>query len=119
MRTSVHLSEKDGRKVMTESRKSNFELCRIFAMFMIICHHFAIRNGFAVCEINIFSIWIRVLESAGKIGVNLFILLTGYFMVEKEMKLQKAICLILDTVFYSWLSLPSGLVINTFPTEIC
>lgn len=86
---------------MVVNRKSNYELCRIVAMLMIVSHHFAIRNGFQIETVGFLSIWLRFLESAGKIGVNLFILLTGYFMVGKQNKLEKIISISLTTMLYS------------------
>lgn len=61
-------------------------------MFLIVAHHFAI-HGFFDWSLRPFEwspIWLQVLESGGKVGVNLFILLSGYFMInQKKTKLIK------------------------------
>lgn len=75
-------------------RQSNIELLRILAMLMIIAHHFAVHAGFdfptnAVTANREFVHW---LDLGGKIGVNLFVLISGYFMIQrKTLKVKKVL----------------------------
>ena len=65
------------------NRDSNFELLRIVCMIFIIFHHFAVYSGYKIGShmfINdfIFSLF----YSGGKLGVSLFVMITGYYMIK-------------------------------------
>ena len=64
-------------------RSSNIELLRIIAMIMIIAHHVSVHSGFVYPgEIISFNrLWIQFIQLGGKIGVNIFVLISGYFLV--------------------------------------
>lgn len=70
-------------KLPTGNRASNIELLRILSMVMIIGFHIAIHSHFPryaeVFTVN--SLWLRFLRMGGKVGVNIFVLISGYFMV--------------------------------------
>lgn len=68
----------------TGTRQSNFELLRIIAMLMIVAHHFSFHGGFrfAADTVTLNRVWVQFLEAGGKTGVNLFVLISGYFMVD-------------------------------------
>lgn len=73
-------------------RNSNIEFIRILAMFFITAHHFAIWGYFnndGIQGLNINIIWLQILETLGKIGVDLFILITGYYSLNAKPKIQK------------------------------
>lgn len=88
---------------MESKRKSNFELLRIVCMFMIVFHHFAVHSAFNTQIVNINTLWIFFVRMGGKIGVNIFILISAYFLINKdEFKIQKHIIkLWTQIVFYS------------------
>ena len=72
-------------------RQSNFELLRIISMILIIAHHYAIHGGFELSK-QAFSaqlFFLQVLSYGGKLGVNLFVLISGYFLVTSRCKLKK------------------------------
>ena len=83
-----------------EDRKSNIELLRIFAIFIIILHHFAYHNELFALENSNKYLGI-ILFSLGKIGVNIFVIITGYFMINKKISLYKIVKLWLQVWFYS------------------
>lgn len=82
------------------NRSSNFELLRIVAMFMIVAAHYA---GHGVRHVSLppaqSAAWLagslanRIFTSClipgGKIGVGLFFMLTGFFMIDKEARPQR------------------------------
>lgn len=76
-----------------KNRESNFELLRIIAMLMIILHHImvhgvlegGIRTNLTSTDILSFS-----LASGGKIGVMIFMLITGYFLANKRVVNKKS-----------------------------
>lgn len=85
-----------------KSRDSNIELLRIVAMLFILLHHYALYNSLYNLDINNVNKYIGiVLFSLGKIGVNIFILITGYFSIQKKFSIKKLIKLWLEVVFYS------------------
>lgn len=66
-----------------DERKSNIELLRIIAMVMIAAHHFVEHGGFAYAAdaVTLNRLWTQFLSVGGKIGVNVFVLISGYFLV--------------------------------------
>lgn len=84
-------------------RDSRFELLRIIAMLMIVFHHFAV-HGFEIGQNWYFSnnrIIIYFLGMGGKIGVNLFILISSYFMIDSKFTFRKILKIVGETLFYS------------------
>lgn len=87
-------------------RVSKFELLRIIAMYLIVLHH-SIVHG--VIDVNKDTLLMHpatnsiavILGMGGKIGVFLFILITGYFMVNSHITLGKIIKLWLPIFFWS------------------
>uniref|UniRef100_UPI00352A7175 acyltransferase n=1 Tax=Aerococcus urinaeequi TaxID=51665 RepID=UPI00352A7175 len=86
-------------------RKSNFELLRIISMMMVVgLHYLNPSMGGALAEqssteINYYITF--ALESLFIVGVNCFILITGYFQIEKSsIKISKAVELIMIMIFY-------------------
>ncbi len=90
-------------KEKKNKRDSNIELLRIIAMVMIVAHHFLVHGGFQIASIGFTNkLWLQLLYSGGKIGVNIFILISGYFLISSEkVKLDKLFKLILQILFYS------------------
>ena len=85
-------------------RSSNWEVLRIIAMILIIGHHIALYSSFGagneLSEIN--KYWILFIEGGGKIGANIFFLLSGYFLVSvKKWNKEKIIKIISQIWFYS------------------
>lgn len=83
-----------------QERKSNLELLRIISMILIILHHFGYNGNYNSSSL-IGSFFIDFTILGGKIGVAIFILITGYFMIENKWNVKKLIKIILETVFYS------------------
>lgn len=67
-------------------RDSNFELLRIIAMLMIIGHHLALYG--APCDdpsyISPNILLCQFIQGGGKLGDNIFILITGYFSITTD-----------------------------------
>lgn len=64
-------------------RNSSIELLRIISMVMIVGCHFATHGGFSFSSENITipRLWWYVLEMGGNLGVDVFVLISGYFLV--------------------------------------
>ena len=67
-----------------KDRSSNFELMRIFAMFLIITYHYALFSNFrfSAADITFNRVLYQSMFLTGKTGVNLFVMVSGYFMVK-------------------------------------
>lgn len=83
-------------------RNSNLEILRIISMILILFHHFYYNNiNLDYSNLTINQFIVQFLSSAGKIGVNCFILITGYFMIESKFKMKKLLKLYGQILFYS------------------
>ena len=101
----------------TKQRKSNLELLRIFSMFLIIISHFSYHSGFDFGQdINFNRIFIRALQIGAKIGVDCFVLISGYCMINSKFKMSKLINLIIEVFIYSLLGLTLEYILK--PTEL-
>lgn len=95
-----------------EERKSNFELLRIVSMFLIVLSH-SVYYGCQLVEQSFTNIvFLNVLRSGGKIGVNTFIFITGYFMINSNFKLKKLINLIIKTLIFSLLGIGIAIIMH-------
>lgn len=84
-------------------RQSNLELLRIVAMLAIIVSHFTLFSGYGFDpgSLSVNRLWIESM-GIGNIGVNIFVLISGYFLSQtRGLKLKKAIQLWLQLFFYS------------------
>lgn len=85
-------------------RNSNFELLRILAILMIVGDHFSGYGKFNydIAEFSLNRFYIQFLEFGGKLGVCIFILISGYFLVNNNnIKISKVIKLWIQILFYS------------------
>lgn len=83
---------------MQKIRNSNFELLRILSMFMIICFHCSFHGKFSDGEGN--RLIINFFNMLGELGVNCFVLISGYFYDKTRFKTDKFISLIVQVWFY-------------------
>lgn len=85
-------------------RDSNFELFRIILMLAIVAHHYVVNSGFSslydFSNITGNMIFLQLFGFAGKIGINCFVFITGYFMIKSQFKFQKLLKLYLEIKFY-------------------
>ncbi len=88
----------------TKQRESNIELFRIFLMLMIIAHHYVVNSGIeGLYDFNRVSgnqVFLELWGWGGKVGVNCFLLVTGYFMCQKDFTWRKFLKLYLEVKFY-------------------
>ncbi|MBR3630536.1 MAG: acyltransferase [Oscillospiraceae bacterium] len=94
----------NGAKPRVLQRESNFELLRIIAMLMIVLHHFAYHGKFQFPEegATLNQLWTQFILVGGKVGVDIFVLISGYFLIlSKSVRTAKAIRLWGQIFFYS------------------
>lgn len=97
---------------MKKQRSSNIELLRIIAMFLIVLHHAIVHGGLDKTLIKFYTIpnflahgftifSLQSLVIFGKMGVAIFVLITGYFMVYSQARFVKVIKIWLVIFIYS------------------
>ena len=85
-----------------KERKSNIELLRIFAMILIILHHYSLHGGLISIDNNVINKMIGgIALIGGKIGVNIFVLIMGYFLIDSKFNFKKFLKLILQVLTYT------------------
>ena len=87
------------------NRQSNYELLRIIAMMMIIgLHYFNADMGGVIDNVSIgtTNYYLTYLfESIFMVGVNVFVLISGYFMIKKDtINIRKCVDLLILLAFY-------------------
>lgn len=83
-----------------KQRQSNFELLRILAMIMIVAHHYVVHGSLQFDSLTLNSFLLRFISIGGKIGVDIFVLISGYFLVNSKMKGIKVLKLFLQVWFW-------------------
>lgn len=90
--------------IAKKERNSNLELFRIISMLLIVAHHLVVNSGITV---NVFlnplsakSIFLLLLGGWGKMGINCFVLITGYFMCKSKITAKKFCKLLFEIEFY-------------------
>lgn len=98
-----------------KKRQSNLELLRLVSIFMIILFHCAFKSGFqfepgfSFNKLLVKSFWML-----GELGVNLFMLTSGYFMVRGRFRWKKLVRLLVQVQFYHWLSILLAIQLGEF-----
>lgn len=88
----------------SNGRRSNLELYRVIVMLLIIAHHYVVNSGLMDVmreqPLSGNSLFLYVLGMWGKIGINCFVLITGYFMYKSKITYRKFLKLLLEVEFY-------------------
>lgn len=97
-----NISYRNDKNQKINTRESKLELLRIFSMILILLHHFYYSNIILdYTNLNLNQFIVQILSVGGKIGVNCFVLITGYFMINSKFKLKKLLLLVGEVWFYS------------------
>ena len=88
-------------------RYSNIEFLRIVSMLLIVAHHYVVnskllKTGSPVLEANFSAklIFLFVFGAWGKIAINCFVMITGYFMCPSQITAKKLAKLVCEFMFY-------------------
>lgn len=76
---------------MKKQRQSNIELLRIISILFIISFHYAYKCSYNFEEFTVNKFIIKAFYMFGELGVNLFFLITGYFMCKGKFSFKKNI----------------------------
>lgn len=84
-----------------KERNASLELLRIICMFFIILHHYAVHGGYLIdaSGINNYTL-IQAISFGGKLACAIFILITGYFLINSKFNYKKVIKLIAKVTIY-------------------
>ena len=83
----------------TTDRDSNFELLRIVAMMMIVGFP-SVYKGNIIDASFMNKILIDIVWHWGEIGVNVFLLISGYHLAYQEYNRRKIYYIVLQVLFY-------------------
>lgn len=86
------------------ARQANIELLRIIAMLMVVILHY-LSKGQAIVSMaentGVLNLSLWFLEALSIVTINLYVLISGYFLVEAEWKIARLITLWFQVMFYS------------------
>lgn len=102
-----------------KGRNINIELLRIISVFIIIFNHYSIYGGFEYDNpLTLNAFIIEFLHLGGKIGVDIFIFISGWFMsTSTKFDVRRIIKLCLQVLFYSVILAALGNILNTLSKE--
>ena len=85
-------------------RLANVELLRVVAMLMVVMLHYLGKGELLPIknlhmDLTGYVAWI--LESLSVVAVNVYVLISGYFLVESEFKPKKIVKLVFQVLFYT------------------
>lgn len=105
---------------MKKERLDNIDLLRIIAMLMVVSLHFLSRGGINT-KVNIFSasyyissIW----DAICIISVNVYVLISGYFLIESSFKPSKLARIVIQVFTYSFVFYLIGVGVGLVPFNI-
>lgn len=94
-------------ETIPKQRHSNIELFRIITMFLIVAHHYVVNSGLTSADGPVFSnlmswrsIFLLIFGLWGKIGINCFVMITGYYMCKSKITLTKFCKILFEIMFY-------------------
>ncbi len=96
--------KKDIESTAKYARNSNLELLRIISMLLIIGHHFVVNSG--ITEYYDFNsitpnmIFLQFWGMWGKTAINVFVLISGYFMCTSVLTVKRFGKIYLEAKFY-------------------
>ena len=89
---------------VTKERDSNLELYRIIVMLSIVAHHYVVNSGLLEIMSNnptsFRNMFFYLFGAWGKVGINCFVLITGYYMCKSAITWRKFLKLLLEILFY-------------------
>lgn len=100
------------RKLAMKKRMANIECLRVLAMMMVVMLHYLSKGEFLApltgeLAVNNYIAWF--MEAFSIVAVNVYVLISGYFMVDTEFKIGKLVRLYLQVLFYCLL-IPAVLI---------
>lgn len=92
--------------IQPKKRQANYELLRIIAMLMVVTLHYLNHTGMLPVPgeaAGAGRIMGMLMESFCIVAVNVYVLISGYFLVEAGFKVKRVLVLICQILFYALL----------------
>jgi hypothetical protein len=94
-------------------RQSNIELLRVISMFMVLLGHYYVLSYFDSGNTISFNLLgMQFLGAWSKVAVDIFVIITGYFLVNQIFRWNKVLKLLSCTYFWGIIILLLGLVLG-------
>ena len=87
-----------------KARQANIELLRIIAMIMVVLLHYLVKGEAAVSLADNFSamnIVLWLIKAICIVAVTVYVLISGYFLLEAKWKISRLVNLWIQVIFYS------------------
>lgn len=87
-----------------KTRQANIELLRSIAMLMVVALHYLVKGNVAVSLADDFSagnVIFWFIKAICIVAVNVYVLISGYFLLEAKWKISRLVKLWFQTMFYS------------------
>lgn len=88
-----------------ERRLANMDLLRIVSMMLVVVLHFLWKGGclssLSQPDIPLYGYLAWGLEALAVVAVNIYMLLSGYFLIESRFRVKRLLTLLLQIWFYS------------------
>lgn len=95
---------------LKKERNSNIELFRIIMILVVIAHHYVVNSNiqsfYQLNHVSANMVFMQIFGCGGKIAINCFLIISGYFMCKQEATMYRWLKLFLEWLFYN-------VVINT------
>lgn len=88
-------------KTIRKQRLSNIEALRIFSILLVILHHIAIHTEWSTGNSQMFVFLKYFLVLGGKVGVDLFVLISGWLMINSRPKVSSLARTVSETAVFS------------------
>lgn len=95
------------------ARNSNIELLRIIAMVLIVGHHYRVWSTSGGVEFSSNSFAGLFFNMGGKYGVDLFVIISSYYLADSRFKVNRIVRTSLQTWFYSIVFLILSLITHS------
>lgn len=102
------------------ARQTNFELLRILAMFMVMVMHYLLRTGILPengADMNASAVGAVIAESFCIVAVNVYVLMSGYFLSAAAFSWKRIFSVIAQVLFYTVLIPPVLVLAGLLPAE--
>ena len=96
---------RDFKQKVSAQRNSNIELLRIICIFFIILRHYSTQVTWGDITSDPWSwqrLFLQLITIGGSTSNNIFLLISGYFMIGKRVNFKRIVALIAEMFFYSW-----------------
>lgn len=107
-------------EIQKSKRNPGFELLRIVAMLMIITLHYNSQTG-ALLQLGIpatgTAVFANIMESFAITGLNVYVLLSGFFLSKGRVKLSRILQLIAQVYFYTFVISLVMMLVGTYSLQ--